>query len=77
MITLTFISKTMIIILSVHLAEAHFRHVDPVNLREVMQQELAPGVNLTRGLQRCGHNRLGGLARGGGVVTVLGDLAVI
>lgn len=47
----------------------------PVNLREVMHQELAPGLRLS--LKRSGHNRLGRLRRGGGVVIVLGDLAVI
>ena len=72
-----FFSNNMIIVLSVHLAEAQFHPVDPVDLREVMEQELAPGVDLARRLQRCGHNSLGGLARGGGVVTVLGDLAVV
>ena len=47
----------------------------PVNLREVMHQELAPGLRLS--LQRSGHNRLGCLRRGGGVIIVLGDLAVV
>ena len=47
----------------------------PVDLREVMHQELAPGLRLS--LERCGHNRLGRLRRGGGVVIVLGDLAVV
>ena len=47
----------------------------PVDLREVRPQELAPGLRLS--LKRDFHNRLGCLRSGGGVIFVLGDLAVV